>query len=238
MGSRDLAARLRGAAARRVHAERRDEASILVPMHRSRLPSTLVLLALSCGGAEERPPCELGDPTGASVDGQAPSSWECLCTATFTADYAVPDSTLILRAGGRYVMGAGPFERVYYFGEGGVVDVELSADALVTTTCPWSVDEVEQGEPRVVVLADVELFKDTALSEPACALTAGETYAAGSSLGYFLAGQVDGQTIRGIDSDALPAICGVEEAYKAASTLEIEGLAIIDPPLAEVAIAR
>ena len=193
------------------------------------------LVAASCGGpAEERAPCEPGDPRGESVRGTAPASWECLCQATFTADYAVPDTALTLRAGDSYVMGAGPIERIYYLGDDGelIVDFDIEPDAPITTTCSWSSFGGEQGEGRLVVFADVELFADAELTQPACQLSAGTLLPLEGGWGNFLAG-VD---VRGFESEGLVETCGVDTVYAAGDSVMFEGQFALHPPIADVAV--
>lgn len=168
--------------------------------------------------------CRPGDPAGQSARGAAPSSWSCLQLVTFTEDYAVPNSDVIVRAGDRFVMDASFGGDFYYFGpaDEGVVRMVYYPGAPVELK-----PEATEGEYHLAVFADVELFSDDRLTEFACELSAGRLIPAGQGWGSGPAGL----GARRFTSEALVDVCGVDTVYAADTQATIEGEAAIWPPL-------
>ena len=85
---------------------------------------------------------------------------------------------------------------------------------------------------RLVVFADVELFADAELTQPACQLSAGTLLPLEGGWGNFLAG-VD---VRGFESEGLVETCGVDTVYAAGDSVMFEGQFALHPPIADVAV--
>ncbi len=130
--------------------------------------------ALGCGGDDDTP--EGGGPSGEN-SGQVTAPWTAYCVATFTRDYPIIDSfgdpQFTAKTGEKYLLSElsaaqGSFELVYLAnGAPNTIAVEGESPLPISTNCDAG------ATPYYAVFQDTAVFKDEALTEKACDLTAG-----------------------------------------------------------------
>lgn len=132
------------------------------------------VVTIGCGGDDGTP--DENAPAGGS-SGQVTAPWTTYCVATFTRDYPIidgfGDSLFTAKTGEKYLLSEfsavqGSFELVYLAsGAPNPIAVEGETTLPFTTNCDAGTTSY------YAVFQDTAVFKDEALTEKACDLTAG-----------------------------------------------------------------
>jgi hypothetical protein len=142
-----------------------------------------------------------------------PAPFNQYCVATFTEDYE-PPYDFSIQAGESYLYIDATFldehEMIYFHEDLGPVTftIESPEPLPFTSNC----DPLESGTSYYAVLADVTIYNDEALSDPACELAAGTIVEPEGGSGFMHVAEVDGGNV--YQYIFLSPLCpGVEDGY-------------------------
>lgn len=181
-----------------------------------------------CGG-EEGAPVDTASVSESS--GQVAAPWTAYCVATFSRDFPIidgfGDTVFTAKTGERYLLSAfsateGSFELVYLAnGAPNPIEAEGETPLPFTTNCDAG------ATAYYAVFKDTAVFKDEALTEKACDLTAGTVLPAdpAKQRGYASTDLSFGATAKySLFLNAFAASCGnVETGYIAVPQAQVLG---------------
>ena len=176
------------------------------------LGSLIVAALIGCGD-------DVGDGGMSSTpapNGQVVAPYDELCVATITEPFDVFDAfdevVISLEAGARYLQGAGSFsgESLVYIAHEGHIEIDLDADAPLSSSCTGRTEQV------AAVFVDTDVYADKELTRPLCTLEAG-SFAPGA-VGLALVGRVFESSTYAISFDGLEEHCDGRRVGFGAST--------------------